>query len=76
LLNEPKPRWVHFSWFNDSFCIRDYVGRRERRQEPGLTASDVWRQAIAKKQATGTYFTSVENVEFWTDALRKLDEGN
>jgi hypothetical protein len=74
LLEGSKPRWVHFSWLNQSFCIRDFVAGRERRQEPGLAASDVWRQAIDKKAAVDDYYHSVEDVVWWADTLRKLDQ--
>ena len=66
------PRWVHFSWRGESFCIRDFLKGMERRQEPGLTASDVWRAAQQRKPATGEYFHPVEDVEWWRSALAEL----
>ena len=66
------PRWVHFSWRGESFCIRDFLKGMERRQEPGLTASDVWRTAQQRKPATGEYFHPVEDVEWWRSALAEL----
>lgn len=74
LLDETKPRWLHFSWLDESFCIRDFVMGRERRQEAGLTASDVWRMAIDRQPATGRYYFPVERTEEWAKALRELDE--
>ena len=69
------PKWVHFSWRGDSFCIRDYLGGQEMRQEPGLVASDVWRAAIEKQHATGEYFHPHADVVWWTEALKKLPTG-
>src|ERR1043165_987484 len=56
-------KWVHFSWLGESFCIRDFLSGRERRQEPGLTATDVWRAARKRTPATGIYRVPVTNVD-------------
>lgn len=66
------PRWCTFVYRGESFCIRDYLGGQELRQEPGLTASDIWRTAIKKIPATGEYFHPADDVDWWTEALMKL----
>lgn len=71
-LIEGGPRWVHFSWRGESFCIRDYIGGQEMRQEPGLGASDIWRQAIKKKPATGEFFRPADDVAWWTEAIKRV----
>jgi hypothetical protein len=69
---EDGPRWVHFSWRGESFAVRDYLKGRMMRQEKGLTATDVWRAAKKRLPATGIYFHPAGDVEWWTDALKKL----
>lgn len=62
-------RYVHFSWRDESFCIRDYIGEREMRQMPDFKALDVW------KQHEGPVFSEkrpVEDVEFWTNKLIEI----
>lgn len=66
------PKWVHFSWQGESFCIRDFLGGRELRQQPGLTGSDVWRAARQRRAATGTYSLRVTEVERWRTLLEAL----
>jgi hypothetical protein len=66
------PKWVHFSWLGESFCIRDFLGGRELRQQPGLTASDVWRAARQRRPATGIYFVPVSDVKRWRELLEVL----
>src|SRR5207244_7090566 len=61
------PKWVHFAWLGESFCIRDFLGGRERRQEPGLTATDVWRAARRGLPATRQYRVPVTDVERWRE---------
>ena len=42
-LGEPMvpdgPKWFHFSWRGESFCLRDFLRGEERRQRPGETAT-------------------------------------
>lgn len=71
---EGEARYVHFSWKDESFCIRDYVGQRERRQSPGLTPSDVWKTALDRIPCKGEMYVPVENFEFWTGKLTELTE--
>lgn len=74
---EDGPRWIHFSWRGDSFCIRDFIMGRMARQDEKSTATAVWCAAIKKKPATGEYYRSVANpddIEWWTTELKKLEE--
>ena len=66
------PRWVHFSWRGANFCICDFIEGQERRQEPGLTASDVWRAAIKRLPAIDEYFHRADDIDWWTDTLKRL----
>jgi len=64
-------RYVHFSWLGDSFCIRDYLGDREMRQSPGVTAIEIWK----KKQGTVYAFKhDVKDIDFWKAKLREITE--
>lgn len=71
---EGEARYVHFSWKDESFCIRDYMRHRERRQAPGLTPSDVWEAATDRIPCKGELYVPVENFEFWTGKLTELTE--
>ena len=74
---EDGPRWVHFSWRGDSFCIRDFIKGRMARQDEDSTADAVWRAAMKTKAATGEYYRSVakpEDIEWWTKELKRLEE--
>jgi hypothetical protein len=76
LLGEPflnSPRWCHFSWVEASFAIRDYLKGRMMRQEEGITASDVWRAAKKRIPATGHYYHTANDVEWWVKELKKLE---
>ena len=68
------PKWVHFSWLGESFCIRDFLAGRERREEPGLTATDVWRAARRHLAARGQYRVPVTSVDQWRELLEQLSE--
>jgi hypothetical protein len=72
-LVEDGPRWIHFSWLGEAFCLRDYTSEAELRQKPGLTASDVWQQAIDRLPATGKYFLPADDVETWKQLIQELD---
>lgn len=69
---EDGPRWVHFSWLRQSFAIRDYLAGRMTRHDEKTTASHVWAAATKRIPATGDYYHSVDDIEWWTDALKKL----
>jgi hypothetical protein len=69
---EDGPRWVHFSWRGESFAIRDYLKGRMRRQEPGITASEVWLAATKRIPATGIYYHPADDVDWWVEVLKKL----
>jgi hypothetical protein len=71
---EGEARYVHFSWKDNSFCIRDYIRQRERRQEPGLTPSGVWEAASDRIPCKGELYVPVDNFEFWTSRLSELTE--
>jgi hypothetical protein len=64
--------YVHFSWKEESFCIRDFIQQRERRQEPGLTATDIWAGASDRIPCKGELYIPVENFEFWAKKLNEL----
>jgi hypothetical protein len=77
-LIEDGPRWVHFSWRGESFCIRDFIGGRKTRHsyqgdtEPRLTAAEIWRQATKVKRATGDLFHKANDLDWWTETLKSL----
>lgn len=66
------PRWVHFSWRGDSFCLRDFATGDIRRQDRSLSAADVWRFAEKRIPATGEFFHPVGDWEWWKIAIEKL----
>jgi predicted DNA-binding protein len=66
------PRWVHFSWRGDSFCLRDFATGDIRRQDRSLSAADVWRVAQKRIPATGEFFHPVGDWEWWKAALERL----
>ena len=66
-----NPRWVHFSWMEESFCIRDFVAGMERRQDPSINATQVWRSAKGRVTCRGELYRPVQDFEFWR---RKLEE--
>jgi len=76
LLGEPhlrgRPRWVHFSWRNESFCIRDFLTGAIRRQDTFLQAADVWRAALKRVPAVGEYFHPVGDWDWWRSKLEEL----
>ena len=63
-------RYVHFSWWEESHCTRDFIGSKETRQEPGFTATDIW------KMRKGPVFQAdrvpVSDRDFWTKRLTNL----
>lgn len=69
---EGESHYVHFSWLNESFCLRDYVNDAERRQSQDATATTIWHAAEDRIPATGEFFVPVENHEFWTSKLKEL----
>jgi hypothetical protein len=71
---EGEARYVHFSWKDVSFCIRDYMRHRERRQAPGFTPQSVWDAATDHIPCKGELYVPVENFEFWTAKLTEMTE--
>ena len=69
------PRWAHFSWRDDGFCIRTFT-EPERRHQGAEKAIDVWNAATERIQATDElYHTSVDdpsNTEWWKATLTAL----
>src|SRR5687767_3786170 len=41
-----KGRYVHVSWRDHAWCIRDYVAGKERREGDDFTIDDIWRRAL------------------------------
>jgi len=73
-LVETEGHYVHFSWKEGSFCIRDYMQQSERRQAPGCTAINIWEAASDRIPCKGELYVPVENFEFWTEKLTELTE--
>jgi hypothetical protein len=69
-----EPRWVHFSWRDSSFCLRDFLRGGIRRHDATVQAVDVWRAALKRKPADGKYFHQVGDWEWWKTALEQLSE--
>jgi hypothetical protein len=67
-----EPRWVHFSWRDSSFCLRDFLRGGIRRHDATIQAVDVWRAALKRKLADGKYFHQVGDWEWWKTALEEL----
>ena len=67
--------YIHFSWKEDSFCMRDYIQQVVRRQDAGTKALDIWKAASSRIPAQGELYVPVENFEFWTVKLIELTEG-
>jgi hypothetical protein len=70
-----ESHFVHFSWLNESFCIRDYMQHLECRQSGDVTATSIWQAAEERIPAIGEFFKPVENHEFWTARLTELSRG-
>ncbi len=68
------PHWVHFSWREESFCIRDFINGRERRQDPTLNATQVWRNAKRRIPCKGELYKPVEDFDFWKRKLEELSK--
>lgn len=66
------PRWVHFSWRGDSFCLRDFTTGDIRRQDRSLGSADVWRVAEKRIPATGEFFHPVGDWEWWKAAMERV----
>ena len=73
-LVETEGHYVHFSWKDESFCVRDYIQHLERRQAPGCTALAIWEAASDRIPCKGELYVPVENFEFWSDKLTELTE--
>src|SRR5690242_83886 len=71
---EGDGHYVHFSWKEDSFCIRDYIRQVERRQDQDSTALDIWKAAVDRIPAKGELYVPVENFQFWTAKMIELTE--
>jgi hypothetical protein len=71
---EDGHRWVHFSWVGESFAIRDYLKGRMMRQESGLTASAIWLAARKRLPATGAYYHSASDIDWWIKELKRLEK--
>ena len=71
-----RPRWVHFSWMEESFCIRDYINGMERRQDPTINATQVWRSAKHRIPCRGELYKPVEEFDFWKRKLEELLKTN
>src|SRR5664280_2675010 len=78
-LVEGAGHYVHFSWKDESFCIRDYMQHLERRQGPGVSPLDIWGAAQDRIPCKGELYVPVENFEFWvkktTDLTEKRSQG-
>lgn len=78
LVGEPilsdGPRWAHFSWRGDSFCVRDFLRGRIIRDDRTVKATDVWRAALRRKPANGDYFHRVGEWEWWKGKLEELSQ--
>ena len=71
---EGQGHYVHFSWKEDSFCLRDYIQQIERREDGGFTAQDIWKAASDHVPARGELYVPVEDSEFWAAKLSDLTE--
>lgn len=69
-----KGRYVHFSWRDGAFVLRDYIAGVERREGPDMTVDLVWRRALDRIPATGKYFVPHSDATFWKVELEQLTE--
>jgi len=67
------PRWAHFSWRGESFCVRDFLRGRILRDDRTVKAADVWRAALRRKPAVGEYFHQIGDWEWWRGKLEELE---
>ena len=69
-----KPHFVHFSWMEESFCIRDYINASQARQDDlEMKASQIWRSAKARIPCKGKeLYVPVEEFEHWRQKLEEL----
>jgi hypothetical protein len=72
LLVTGDAHWVHFSWMEESFCIRDFLMGLERRQDATLTATAIWQHAKSRIPCKGDLYHQVADVAFWRDRLEHL----
>jgi hypothetical protein len=71
---EGEGRYVHFSWKEEAFCLRDFIRQTERRQERGCNATDIWKAALERIPAKGELYVPIDNFEFWTAKLSEMTE--
>jgi len=71
---ENNGHYVHFSWRDGSFCIRDYLEGLESQQSGDVTPSAIWESASDRIPATGKLYVPVKDFDFWTGKLAELTE--
>jgi hypothetical protein len=69
-------RWVHFSWVEESFCLRDFIKGQKRNQDPETNASQIWRSAKARVPCRGKLYRPIQDFEFWKQELQKRTTTN
>ena len=68
------PHWVHFSWADESFCIRDFTKGMERRQDQCISATQVWQSAKSRIPCMGELCKPVQDFEFWKQKLDRMNQ--
>ena len=71
-----RGRWVHFSWWEESFCIRDFISGMQRRQDSHTTATQIWKSAKRRIPCVGDLFHKIGDFEFWKRKLEDLTKTN
>lgn len=70
------PRFVHLSWQDENFVLRDFLRGVERKQGDDLPLASLWRTAKVRVPCKGRLRRSVEDHEFWRGELQRLTEGS
>lgn len=65
-------RFVHLSWQDENYVLRDFLRGVEREQGDDLPLADLWRAAKVRIPCKGRLRRSVEDHAFWREELQRL----
>jgi len=70
-------RWVHFSWVEGSFCLRDFIGEQKRSQDGKTDATHIWRLAAKGRiPCRGKLYHPVQDHDFWKKELERRTQND
>ena len=67
-------RYVHLSWKNESYVLRDFVEGKMRTQAADLLLDQLWRAAKERFPCKGRLRRSVSDAAFWREELRRMTD--